>query len=105
MSVGIDLVHIPEFLNKAQNQNTLEKIFATTELGQFTTLESRAGIFAAKEACMKALGKKIDWQEIWVQKQPSGKPYITSPHIPAGLTIEVSISHSGEYATAIVIIS
>ena len=105
MLVGIDLVHIPEFINKIKNQNTLEKIFTSSELNQFTSPESRSGIFAAKEACMKALGKKLDWLEIWVEKEKSGKPTISYHLQPTTYNLSVSISHSGDYATAIVIIS
>ena len=101
MSIGIDLVHIPEFENRLNTLGGFEKVFTEYEIATHISLESRAGVFAAKEAYMKAIGKKIDWLSIWLEKKESGKPFLQSD---TELTTKpnVSISHSGDYAIAIV---
>lgn len=101
MQLGIDLVYIPEFKQRIEQHSILEKIFTPDELKQNPRAESLAGIFASKEALFKAIGKKIDWLDIWVEKNESGKPEMHSTHKDLD-KITISISHSGDYATAIV---
>lgn len=98
MKVGIDLVKISRFKKAAMGE--LGKVFLKSELEQNPRAESLAGIFAAKEAFFKAIGKKGDWLSVCIDKQPSGKPVVLSAKGKA----EVSISHDGEYAIAIVLI-
>ena len=105
MRVGIDLVYIPEFVQKLKHEHTCNIVFTDDELTQFMRLESRAGVFAAKEACMKALGQKIDWKEIWLEKDATGKPFLYCSRITSNCNVELSISHSNDYATAIVLLN
>lgn len=102
--VGIDLVYLPEFEKKFKNIS-LEKVFLNIELSQNKTVESLAGIFAAKEAFFKAIGRKEDWLEIWVEKSKSGKPELKSTLLAKNQKAQLSISHAGEYAIAVVIIN
>jgi holo-[acyl-carrier protein] synthase len=103
MQLGIDLVQISDFITRFKN-GALGDIFSSEELKQNIQHESLSGVFAAKEAFFKALGKKVNWKDVWVEKLPSGKPQIFSVHLKTTQKAEVSISHSGDYATAIVII-
>ena len=113
---GIDIIEITRIKNVLTKhpKRFLEKIFTEYERnycrGRSTQLAAR---FAAKEAAMKALGtgvKGVGWKEIEVQRLPSGKPYIKL-HGRANERakfigvekIELSISHSKELATAMVI--
>ena len=100
--IGIDLVFIPEFKKKLETSD-LNTIFLDSELRENQQIESLAAIFAAKEAFFKALGRKESWLDVWVEKEPSGKPNLKSRLLPS-VKPELSVSHSGEYATAIVII-
>ena len=69
--------------------------------------------FAGKEAVMKALGtgkKGVDWREIEILSEPSGKPlvhlYGKARAQANGLGIDelaISLSHSREYAVAFVV--
>lgn len=104
MTIGIDLVYIKDFKQRLEQKEIVEKVFLKSELEIMPKLEDSAGIFAAKEAFMKALGKKIDWLDVWLEILPSGKPAIYSNHLSDGQKAEVSISHDGDYATAVVII-
>ena len=113
---GIDIIEIARIKNvlTKHQKRFLEKIFTEYERnycrGRSTQLAAR---FAAKEAAMKALGtgvRGVGWKEIEVQRLPSGKPYIKL-HGRANERakfigvekIELSISHSKELATAMVI--
>jgi len=104
MTIGIDLINIKDFSRRLEKKEIVEKIFVKSELEIMSNLQESAGIFAAKEAFIKALGKKIDWLEIWVELLPSGKPVIHSPHLKNNQQAEISISHDGDYATAVAII-
>ncbi|MBI3442985.1 MAG: holo-ACP synthase [Candidatus Sungbacteria bacterium] len=100
MSIGIDLVYIPEFQRRLERSGGVEKVFTEAELAQNPKLESLAGIFAAKEAFMKAIGRKIDWHDAWMEKKESGQPILQSRVIAFGKRVQVSISHDGDYAVA-----
>ena len=101
--LGVDIVYLPEFEGKLKNLS-LEKVFLSTELSQNKSEESLAGIFAAKEAFFKAIGRKEDWLSVWIEKTKEGKPQLYSTFIKNSQKIEVSISHAGDYAIAIVMI-
>src|SRR3989344_5654556 len=101
--LGIDIVYLPEFEGKLKNLS-LEKVFLSTELSQNKSKESLAGIFAAKEAFFKAIGRKEDWLSVWIEKSEKGKPQLYSTLINNNQNAEVSISHSGDYAIAVVMI-
>ena len=105
MSIGIDLVCITDFKQHLKKEGIIEKVFTKTELTIMPNLQESAGFFAAKEAFMKALGEKIDWLDVWLEILPSGKPVILSPYIPKNQKAEVSISHDGDYAIAVVTIA
>ncbi|MEO6030788.1 MAG: holo-ACP synthase [Burkholderiaceae bacterium] len=71
-----------------------------------------AARFAAKEAAIKAFGLSeagISWRDIEVRKQPSGACTLILHHKAAALArperfaeIALSLSHDGDYATAMV---
>ena len=103
--LGTDLIQLSDFSAKFSNSELLKKIFVESELKQNKTSESLAGVFAAKEAFFKALGEKKDWLDVWVEKQSTGKPTINSIYLHTDQKAEVSISHSGDYAIATVIIT
>ena len=102
MEVGIDIVNIEEFKTKMGDGDALLSVFLDSELKSFTGFESLAGVFAAKEAFFKALGRKIDWKDVWVKKSDTGKPQLQTN--ATDYNIKLSISHSKDYAVAVVLI-
>ena len=113
---GIDIIEIDRIQNVLikHPERFLRKIFTEYEInycrGRATQLAAR---FASKEAAMKALGtgiRGVGWREVEVQRLRSGKQYIIL-HGRAkkraesmGIKkIELSISHSKNLATAMVI--
>lgn len=117
--IGIDLVSIPDLKKKLENAAFRRKVFTPEEQancdGVKNAAERYAGKFAAKEALMKAIGKGIR-QGVWftqitVLNQETGAPYIeVTGKAKETLTamenakIHVSISHTSELATAVVIL-
>ena len=113
---GIDIIEIDRIQNvlRKHPERFLRKIFTEYEInycrGRATQLAAR---FASKEAAMKALGtgvRGVGWREVEVQRLRSGKPYIIlhgRAKKRAGSMgikkIELSISHSKNLATAMVI--
>lgn len=118
MECGIDVVKISRFEKDAKNQLFFEKYFTKQEIeyaySKNKKLETVAGLFACKEAFLKALGigigGGIDLKEINIFHE-NGKPKIEiTPKIDYYLTglscsqVSVSISHDGDIATAICVI-
>lgn len=103
MKIGIDLVFIPDFQKRFDNIDP-KTVFHEVELSQNPKVESLAGIFAVKEAFFKALGRNGNMQSIWIEKKETGQPILQSTLLKKSQAVQISISHDGEYATAIVII-
>ena len=94
---GCDLVKISRIT--ALDEESRSKIFHPSE--RTDKIESLAGVFAVKESCKKIFND-LSWLDIEVVKDPSGKPRV----LLVGkefLSGDVSISHDGEYAIAVVI--
>lgn len=106
IQMGCDLVHVPRIRAMiADRPGTLEKLFTPEELNDQRP-EHLAGLFAAKEATMKALGFEAGrWLELKVSKRPNGAPVMElSENLAKNVKeIQVSISHDGEYAMACVV--
>jgi len=93
--VGVDIVYIPKIERLLSNKKIISKMFHKNELNPFTA-EHLSGIIAAKEAYMKAVGKKLGWLDIEIKKKKSGQPYIDNALL--------SISHDKDYAVAFVVL-
>lgn len=98
MDVGIDLVAVARIEQILADPVLVRKFFSNQEITD--NLESLAGILAAKEAYMKAHGKKLDWLSIEIRKSDSGKPYIVDKP-----NAHLSISHDRLYAVAVVLLT
>ena len=103
--VGVDIVDINRISRALARYGDrfLEKCFSSREVEYIVikkrSSETAAGRFAAKEAFMKAAGRRLAWKEIEVL-QTGGRPFI----LYRGETYEgVSISHERSYAVAMVV--
>ena len=101
--VGVDIINLPEFKKRFKNIS-LDKVFLPIELSQNQKAESLAGIFAAKEAFFKARGVKENWLDVWIEKDNLGKPSLYSNLLKTNQKTQISISHAGDYAIAIVLL-
>lgn len=116
--IGIDIVTISRFqklVERYQSKFT-QKIFTARELAlcevKANKIESLAARWAAKEAFSKAIGtgwrEPFRWKSIEILADDLGKPrLVLAPEIKSVFPIariHVSLSHTAEYATAIVIL-
>ena len=113
--IGVDIVEIARIEEAITNwgERFLNRIYTEAELelcrNNFSSLAVR---FASKEAVMKLMGtgiKGISWKEIETLSHPSGKPLVNlygkaqAKVEELGLKeIAISLSHSKEYAIAMV---
>ena len=113
---GVDIIEIPRIKRTTERygQRFFKRIFTEDEIaycrGRAPPLASR---FAAKEAVMKALGtgvRGVRWQDIEIVREQGQAPtihlYGTALDRANRLGIDhlaVSLSHSKEYAVAIVV--
>jgi len=113
----IEVSRIEKILESTHCNSFLKRVFTKDELNYCRHKDnssyrssSLAARFCAKEAVMKVLGEgfgKIDWKEIEVYNNTSGKPFI---HLYGKATklaqdngfrdIQISLSHTDNYATA-----
>lgn len=114
ISNGIDIVEVKRIEKLIKKEKFLKRIYSESELEY---LESRkfkattaAGLFSAKEAVSKCIGTGIagfNWDEIVIRNDEFGKPHVEligkallKAEEMGVSDIEVSITHSDEYAAA-----
>ncbi|UFJ42459.1 holo-ACP synthase [Brevibacillus humidisoli] len=119
--IGVDLQHIGQIGEAIEKHGSafLVKIFTEEEVAYCQryprTHQHLAARWAAKEAFFKALGAGIGqgflFREVETRNHASGQPYIVLhgnalAHCDRlGLQTHVSLSHSGEYAMAQVLVT
>ena len=103
--IGIDIVNIEKFKEKLEKKDFESKIFTDNEIHyskkKKNSLQTFAGIFAAKEAIIKACGFNLAYilrKKIEI-KHKGNKPIVFIDKNEAQLNL--SISHDGNYALAI----
>lgn len=109
--IGVDIVDINRFKNI--NNNFLVKTFTKDEIKYIestgSSLSTIAGLYAAKEAFLKAIKKGLQYTELRNIEvyHIKGAPFIKchfNDDIISNKTISLSISHDGDYALASVLI-
>ena len=111
--IGTDIIEIERIRHAIDRwgDRFLNRVYTAPELALYgTRAHSLAASFASKEAVMKVLGtgnRGVAWREIETLYHPSGKPHIRlngRAELEAGklgiTEIDVSLSHSREYAIA-----
>jgi phosphopantetheine--protein transferase-like protein len=96
--IGIDLVFIPEFRKRLEvgGAKMTERAFCAAETKD-QSIEHLAGLWAAKEAVVKAAATAPErWIDIVITHDRTGRP-----HARVGnQEFAISISHHGDYAVA-----
>ena len=121
LGLGTDLIEtgrVEESI-KRFGERFLERIFSPGEIAycrrKKNAAESFAARFAAKEAGAKALGtgisRGVTWKEFEVRREASGKPSLHLSGRAAELAgamgvrrIQLSLTHSREFALAVVVV-
>jgi phosphopantetheine--protein transferase-like protein len=104
VKTGVDIVHLPTFSKSLDGggEAFLARLFTDGEIKK-QRVEHIAGLFALKEAVIKALGLPAgSWHTIIVRHESTGKP-IVSVDGQAPSSVDVSIAHHYEYAVASVV--
>lgn len=116
--VGVDIIEVSRIKMSIEDYGSLftDKIFTPEEkkycADKPNPFQHYAARFAAKEAFSKATGtgwnSDFSWQEVEVVNEPSGKPclHLNGLALKAfgGKKVFLSLSHSGDYVVAVVII-
>lgn len=116
MTVGIDLIEIERIKKSMNSPGFLAKVFSPSEIKFFAERrfapQTIAANFCVKEAFSKAIGTGIrgfSLNEITVLRDALGAPYIMTEGKAKEIVesnrykLSVSISHTENYATAVVI--
>ncbi|MDR2676482.1 MAG: holo-ACP synthase [Endomicrobium sp.] len=110
MNIGIDIEEVKRFEKYVNNKKYLKRVFVKEEILYSLTKENSAQYlaarFAAKEAVWKALNirnKNFSITDISIKNTKKGKPqvYIKNKKCKR---IDVSMSHTKKYVTAVAII-
>jgi len=102
---GIDIVDVRRFekaIGTDQGDTLLARVFLPAEMHR-SSGEHLAGIFAAKEAVIKALSIAHEsWLLIEITADPSGKPHaVIGADVPYTIVgCDISIAHDGGMAIA-----
>lgn len=114
--IGTDIVEISRMEKYAEDSRFLNRFFTDEEVAYIrsrkkSASQTMAGIYAAKEAAVKAMGTGIvfDLKEIGVTHDDQGKPEYkisgkASDYL-AGRRICLSISHDGGMSVAFCVIT
>lgn len=115
---GIDIIEISRIRESIENlgENFLNRVFTQKEIDyceskKVQKYQHYAARFAAKEATFKAVSSmlndkyKISWKDIEVFNDENGKPTINFYNQELNFSnIDLSISHSKQFAVASVVI-
>ncbi len=110
--IGVDIVDVSRFegVLERHGKRFMERIFTPGEMdyceGKYRPAMHYAARFAAKEAVIKALGKRIPFKNVEIVRGESGKPGLDVKGYTAemGYIWHLSISHDGGYSLASVIL-
>jgi len=113
MNIGIDIVDIDRMEKALAKRPALKgRLFADAEREYCDSMSSPgqhyAVRFAAKEAVIKALGHHFSWKDVEVVRSDRGEPrallHNDARIMLAGRRLKLSLSHSGNYAVAAVLL-
>lgn len=109
--IGLDLCAIPRMQELLDSGRSLRRMFSEEEEAYIRSkgagaAQTLAGMYAAKEAVLKALGTglAIPMTDILITHSASGQPQVllTGKAMLKGL-IHISITHEGDMAAAVAI--
>jgi holo-[acyl-carrier protein] synthase len=115
ISVGIDIEEVKRFRTAVRDRAFLRRVFMQDEILYYKSKrknpQTLAGIFAAKEAVVKALsqllGNRYSVGDFVILHDKTGAPFLIEartrkvPRLPRGLAISLSISHTSAQALAV----
>ena len=110
--VGVDLCAISRMEPLLKDHRFLDRYFTSGEIAYIrqkgvVAAPTMAGIFAAKEAALKAMGVglALPMRSLEVTHTPAGVPVLTVHEPPFPCRFHLSISHEGDMAVAFVVMT
>ena len=113
IKIGTDIIEVERIKNAMENAEFSTRVFTPEEIEYCESGSDKikyqryAARFAAKEAVFKAISSILDskfdieWKDIKVLKDGQDRPYVEVNNDKVkNVSIDVSISHVEEYATA-----
>ena len=105
--IGLDLENSKRFRKHSKGSTFVRRYFSAREADYCFSKPyphlHLAARFAAKEAYFKASNRPLQYSDVELLNSPRGKPYIAvNGRRPK--RVEVTVSHSGNYAAAVVAI-
>ena len=119
VGIGNDIIEIERIEKAISKEGFKNKVYTQRELENIEKrgdrVETYAGIFSAKEAISKAIGtgvREFSLTDLEILNDDLGKPYVAVSEKldkiiktkKENYQIEISISHSKKYATAVAIV-
>ena len=119
VGIGNDIIEIERIEKAISKESFKDKIYTQRELENIkkrgNRAETYAGVFSAKEAISKAIGtgvREFSLIDLEILNDDLGKPYVVVSEKldkiikskKEDYQIEISISHSKKYATAVAIV-
>ena len=119
VGIGNDIIEIERIEKAISKEGFKNKVYTQKELENIKKrgdrVETYAGIFSAKEAISKAVGtgvREFSLTDLEILNDDLGKPYVAVSEKldkiikdkKEDYQIEISISHSKKYATAVAIV-
>ncbi|CAM2395214.1 holo-ACP synthase [Fusobacterium nucleatum] len=119
VGIGNDIIEIERIEKAISKEGFKNKVYTQKELENIEKrgdrVETYAGIFSAKEAISKAIGtgvREFSLTDLEILNDDLGKPYVAVSEKldkiikdkKEDYQIEISISHSKKYATAVAIV-
>ena len=119
VGIGNDIIEIERIEKAILKEGFKNKVYTERELENIekrgNRMETYAGIFSAKEAISKAIGtgvREFSLIDLEILNDDLGKPYVVVSekldkilkNKKESYQIEISISHSKKYATAVAIV-
>lgn len=113
MRIGTDIEQISRIAETIERTPRFaDKLFTPAERAYCESkgrpAQHFAARFCAKEAFAKALGVPLSWQEVEILREEDSAPYFhitgEAADLLAGRKVQLSLSHSGDYALAVVLI-
>ena len=107
--VGTDIVDVRRFerARKRYGRKFVRRLFTGEEIAyceeRYNPALHYAARFAAKEAVIKAVGKRLPFKEIEVVREENGRPFLHVEEYRLGYRWHLSLSHDGDYSLAYVI--
>jgi holo-[acyl-carrier protein] synthase len=111
-SVGADIVDIERMARALRRAGFEERCFTARERrycrARRNPPQHFAARFAAKEALVKAIGRRVSWQDVEIQNERLGRPGLMlrgrAKQLAGGRHAAISLAHCDCHAMALVIL-